>query len=132
MKTYTDVEQGKKLAKVLPSDSPDRWHQYCGTDDSGEPVYTPVAIRDHESDKDIPSWTYLALIEAIMRYMKESGVHTINGDGFSIQYDEHRHNLDFDIPDLSAVEDFIDAHVEVVLKLYERKPRDHEKSIQRV
>lgn len=68
MKAYTDIEQSKKLAEILPLESADMWYQHIGIsikDDSEKPIYFPMVIRDCESDKDIPCWSLTALIDVL-------------------------------------------------------------------
>ena len=60
MKSYTDLEQSKKLAEVLPLESADMWYQHTGIsikDGAEKQIYFPMVIRDSESDEDIPCWS---------------------------------------------------------------------------
>ena len=64
IKSYTDLQQSKKLAEILPIESADMWYQYTGIsikDGSEKPIYFPMVIRDDESDEDIPCWSLVAL-----------------------------------------------------------------------
>ena len=68
MKSYTDIEQSRKLAKILPIKSADMWYQYTGIsikDGSKKPIYFPMVIRDCESDEDIPCWSLVALLNIL-------------------------------------------------------------------
>ncbi len=65
IKSYTDLDQSKKLAEILPLESADMWYQYTGIsikDGSKKPIYFPMVIRDCESDEDIPCWSLVALL----------------------------------------------------------------------
>lgn len=65
IKAYTDLEQSKKLAEILPLESADMWYQHTGfsiKDGSQRPVYFPMVIRDCESGEDIPCWSLTALL----------------------------------------------------------------------
>ena len=65
IKSYTDLEQSKKLAEILPIESADMWYQHTGIsikDGSEKPIYFPMVIRDCESDEDIPCWSLAALL----------------------------------------------------------------------
>ena len=67
MKTYTDIEQSKKLAEILPPESADMWYQHTGysiVDGTEKPKYFPMVIRDWKSDDDIPCWSLTALLYA--------------------------------------------------------------------
>ena len=57
MKSYTDIEQSRRLSEILPIESADMWYQHIGYEhiaDSEVPTYIPMVIRDCESDVDIP------------------------------------------------------------------------------
>ena len=64
LKSYTDINQSKKLATILPIETADMWYQYTGIsikDGSKKPIYFPMVIRDCESDEDVPCWSLAAL-----------------------------------------------------------------------
>lgn len=78
MKSYTDIEQSKKLAEILPIESADVWwaERYGGkvTHDGQyivdeEPIYYISFIKPSEINysqdtvKDIPCWSLAALLE---------------------------------------------------------------------
>lgn len=79
MKSYTDIEQSKKLAKILPIESADMWwaERYAGRIVDNEyireekPVYYPCLVKPSEDNysldaiKDIPCWSLSALINAL-------------------------------------------------------------------
>ena len=80
MKNYTDVEQSKKLAEILPIESADVWwaERYGGkvTHDgqyivNEEPIYYISFIKPSEINysqdtvKDIPCWSLAALLDIL-------------------------------------------------------------------
>lgn len=68
IKSFSDLEQSRKLAEILPIESADMWYQYTGIsikDSSKKPIYFPMVIRDCESDEDIPCWSLAALLEVL-------------------------------------------------------------------
>lgn len=68
IKTYTDLEQSKRLVGILPPESADMWYQYIGAShevSSEKPLYYPMVIRDCETNKDIPCWSLAALINSL-------------------------------------------------------------------
>jgi hypothetical protein len=76
MKAYTDLEQSKKLAEILPIESADMWYQYTGIsikDGSEKPIYFPMVRRDCESDEDIPCWSLAALISVLPKEVEIDG-----------------------------------------------------------
>lgn len=70
MKSYTDLEQSKKLAKILPIESADMWYSYYGN-----PKYNPTIAYEGEqwflchirnsSHTDIPCWSFSALLDVL-------------------------------------------------------------------
>ena len=79
MKSYTDIEQSKKLAKILPIESTDLWYAetYEGKTDgwnfivSDTPYYSLSLVKPSENNysqnivKDIPCWSLSALLEQL-------------------------------------------------------------------
>lgn len=80
MKSYTDIEQSKKLAKILPIESADLWwaERYTGTvKENGEYIVdeTPFYYRSlvsasatnysQDTINDIPAWSLAALLNAV-------------------------------------------------------------------
>lgn len=62
MKAFTDIEQSKKLAKILPSDSADMCYRIVTYNLKDTHVYQPYCfVRTLKSD--IPCWSLAALIE---------------------------------------------------------------------
>ena len=93
IKSYTDLEQSKKLAKFLPLESADMWYQHTGfsiKDGSEKPIYFPMIIRDCESDKDIPCWSLSALISVLpntkLCHYNETYFGQYMGRGMSFQH----------------------------------------------
>lgn len=63
MKSYTDLEQSKKLAKILPLESADMsWKHYVS--DSAPEGYC-ISLDTVEYDTDIPCWSLAALIDIL-------------------------------------------------------------------
>ena len=70
MKSYTDIEQSKKLAEILPIESADMWYSYYGN-----PKYNPTIAYEGEqwflcqirnsSHTDIPCWSLAALLDIL-------------------------------------------------------------------
>lgn len=75
-KACTDLDQAKKLSKILPLESADMWFQYVGASyNKGveKPIYFPMVIRNSETDKDIPCWSLAALLSVIPKIVKIKG-----------------------------------------------------------
>ena len=127
MKAYTDLEQSKKLAEVLPLESADMWYQHTGIsikDGAEKQIYFPTVIRDSESDEDIPCWSLAALLEQLTYEIcdDDEGSSTClsmykKNDEYQLIYkDEYG---DFDDIETSVYKDFVDACYEMIIKLKE-------------
>ena len=96
MKSYTDIEQSKKLAEILPLESADMWYQHIGysiVNGTEKLRYFPMVIRDCVSDEDIPCWSLSALLRLMPPYLFEfeRGIDlniypNLNGKGWHCSY----------------------------------------------
>ena len=124
MKSYTDLEQSKKLAEILPFESADM-HYSTWTILDGEFIVSPNygnTIEDLQEDygnQIIPCWSLAALLSLIkdkygyfdLVYLKR----TVDGRANPLE-DVHRFSTDvYDVYKKEA----IDACYEMVLKLHE-------------
>ena len=131
MKAFTDLEQSKKLAKVLPLESADMWfaERYAGhVNDNGEyivaekPVYYLSLGKPSDTNytqdviRDIPCWSLAALLDIIpwgqvnrMNNSSKWEALSWKDSNFVAKY----HVEGFDTP--------IDACYELILKLHEHK-----------
>ena len=117
IKSYTDIEQSKKLAEILPLDTADMVYTMVNE------YHTPfVRIeKANELDKDdVCAWTLAALLEIIPKHIKGYNVLRIDiGDNdTSIWYYEVGCGVNNDLPDVTK-EYTIDACYEMILKLHE-------------
>ena len=64
MKSYTDIEQSKKLAEILPIESADMKFPYFGDGQYGETARFGEPI-EFSGGEDVPCWSLAALIELI-------------------------------------------------------------------
>ena len=97
MKSYTDLEQSKKLAEILPIESADMWWSRCTITDFGDNTLKvsyaiePCNISQFKNTKeDIPCWSLAALLRVIPKRFKNYNVLRIDmgKDTFAIWYDE--------------------------------------------
>ena len=138
IKSYTDIEQSKKLAEILPLESADMHYQYVLPKSSkikhnpeiGNPInalewynkgYTtsgkePITLDEY----CVPCWSLTTLLNVIPKRIKEYNVLRMDIDekDFSIWYDEVGCGVNIELPDI-AMECPIDACVEMILKLHE-------------
>lgn len=114
MKSYTDIDQSRKLSKILPIESADMWYQHIGwehivADNSEVPTYIPVVIRDSESDVDIPCWTLSSLLSVLN--CPELTQSSDGGWFIRTWHKEHPYSVD-------GVDNPVDACVEMIIKLH--------------
>ena len=64
MKAYTDINQSKKLAEILPIESADMTHRWFGKALNVD-CYEVSYGRDTINGKDIPCWSLAALINIL-------------------------------------------------------------------
>lgn len=116
MKGYTDLEQSKKLAEILPLESADmcwttfdeKWDAYLGAPN-------PDAIK-----KEIPCWSLAALFNVIPKRIKDYNVLRIDisENDFALWYDELGQGVNDELPDIT-MKSAVDVCVEMILKLNE-------------
>ena len=110
MKSYTDIEQSKKLKEILPFESADmEWLiDYYGLE---EPFSLPVKDRVNENEE--PCWSLAALLEIIR---KEIFLYLITDDrGYSC----HGRDKGGELYVTTWHDTPIDACVEIIIKLKE-------------
>lgn len=80
-KAYTDLEQSKKLAEILPLESADMWYSYYGDSKynhtiayKGEQWF--LCQTRNSSHSDIPCWSLAALLSVLSKT-----AHSIDEDG---------------------------------------------------
>jgi len=110
-KSYTDLEQSRKLAEILPLDSADMYYINGDID--------KIMLRKWENDMhdedDIPCWSLAALLkiipDVVVSTMKENSNKWEIASWNGIDLDQIISIDDFDNP--------VDACYEMVLKLHE-------------
>ena len=104
IKAYTDLEQSKKLAEILPPESADMYYDRYGT----------------PRPADIPCWSLAALLDVIPKHIKDYNVLRIDisENDTSIWYDEIGYGVNNDLPDIT-MESAVDACYEMIIKLNE-------------
>lgn len=117
MKAYTDLEQSKKLAKILPNETSDMYY-WCG--DENDIRFGGFA------EYDIPCWSLAALISILTSNCNRQTIDITRGgwlnDGkeftknFFISYEDSEDN-DFTLNN----KELIDTCVEMIEVLHEQK-----------
>lgn len=139
MKSYTDLEQSKKLAEILPIESADGFWEYHdkwrsegdeweGYEDypRAEPYleYTRKKNEWKEDKSDVPCWSLAALLNVIPYtiYKSDNEFYRLGIDKGYNDYAVWYNNNGFTITDLDVTSDnFVDACVEMIIKLHEQK-----------
>ena len=128
MKAYTDIEQSKKLAEILPIESADMWWSknfiyYNPTAAIGiSAEYSNVYTYKFGED-DIPCWSLAALLDQL-----EDVVVDENGYNYQLQiikeglqyYLVYEGVDDFASYDTPLFDDLVDACVEMIVKVKEK------------
>lgn len=113
MKSYTDLEQSKKLAEILPPESADMWF-----------ANGVIVARDSVDEPDdiksvFPCWSLAALLDIIPKRIKNYALRIdINNDFATVYYDEIGYGINNDLPNITT-ESAVDACYEMILKLHE-------------
>ena len=126
MKAFTDIQQSKKLAEILPLESADCYWDY----DEMQKFHRISWFEDgynKESqlmlnENNVCAWSLAALLSVIPKHIKDYNVLRIDisENDFAIWYDEIGYGVNNDLPNIT-MEFAVDACAEMVLKLYELK-----------
>ena len=127
IKAYTDIEQSKKLAKILPNKSADMCYiqdLLAGGKYGDYKPYIGDLIPAYGQDK-IRCWSLAALLDVL-----ESEIDGEEGETYQLNIEKdgtwwnvwYREQYDEANPiETKSTEDLIDAYVEMILKLHEQK-----------
>lgn len=134
IKSFTSLEQSKKLAEILPIESADMFcadvfdkdketHSYNFHILSTWGCNTFEELKDKENKflHFIPCWSLNALLDIIPKRIKDYNVLRIdiNEKDTAIWYDEIGYGVNNDLPDITK-ETAIDTCYEMILKLKEK------------
>jgi len=108
-KSYTDINQSKKLAKILPLESADMWYEYlpqlkCMS------LFPSVLPICHLFVNEVPCWSLAALMSVLPK------VH-----GLKPVLDLKEYSIRYGINLYTTASNPIDACYEMILKLHELK-----------
>lgn len=121
MKAYTDINQSKKLAEILPVESADMKFPYFGDGQYGTTALFGEPI-EFSGGKDIPCWSLAALLDILCPNITLD--HT-EGEGWSVIVNIVVENPNSILKDITTekviAETLIDACYEMTLKLHEQK-----------
>ena len=115
IKSYTDLEQSKKLAEILPLESADMYYSYYLNPISGASYYEdcPIFHIPINKNKSLPCWSLAALLgvlpEGIIENYYAPNLQKENGK-YSIAYGNDEL--------LCTASNPVDACVDLIEKLY--------------
>lgn len=111
MKSFTDLEQSKMLAKILPAKSADMW---WNIDFTNYPSIEENIGLYKESKVDIPCWSLTALLDIIPEGVME------NYYAPNIQKENGKYTIAYGNDNLLCIADNpVDACYKMILKLHE-------------
>lgn len=123
MKSYTDLEQSKKLAEILPIESADMgWNVFADNSVRCLPINDWDLNKDESNGvKFIPAWSLAALLD-IFPCSKESPIFNLTRGGWNQSFtrrtwEDENKNILYSCDGTSPV----DAVVELIIKLHEQK-----------
>jgi hypothetical protein len=106
MKSYTDIEQSKKLAEILPLESADMFYTSLNSD------YPWIWIDKYSMEaEDIPCWSLAALLSVLPYGYSSILTKSFDGKDYYCKIDGKTFETEADNP--------VDACVAMILKLHE-------------
>ena len=121
MKSYTDIEQSKKLAEILKWKTADMtWvNIYDENHMLSDHRIELIPFRFYQGI-GLPAWSLAALLSVIPKHIKDYNVLRIDisDNDFAIWYDEIGYGVNNDLPNIT-MEFAVDACYEMIIKLYE-------------
>lgn len=106
MKSYTDINQSKKLAEILPIDSADMCYRIVAYNPNDAHVYQPYCFVG-TLESDIPAWSLAALLNVLPSSTLDSS-------------DDHHYRLHSMERFTEWHDNPIDACYEMIMKLKEK------------
>ena len=120
MKSYTDIEQSKKLAEILQLESADMFYCYCMDIKTKECNYDETPTIEDKLYKrdigDIPCWSLAALLDVLPEGIIENWYIP------NLQKENSKYSIAYGDDELLYISDNpVDACYELILKLHELK-----------
>ena len=125
MKSYTDLEQSKKLAEILPLESADCFWDYDGLQKFHRISWFEEGYNKESQlrldENNVCAWSLAALLDAIPKCIGDYNIFRmdINDIDTSMWYDEIGYGVNTELPDIT-LESPTDACVEMIIKLHEQ------------
>ena len=124
MKAYTDLEQSKKLAEILPIESADMYYYTVNGDWEWYETPNVIERRDDLEEHAMPAWSLAALLEILPdEIIDDNGYNIlINIEKYDLKY-KVTYFTDLNFSDRISTDEYenlVDACVEMILKLHEQ------------
>ena len=123
MKSFTDIEQSKKLEEILSIDSADMWYWEWPTAPSYNNYEHPM-FHKGEDIHNVPCWSLAALLEILDDEItdEDGNDYNLNIIKEDLQYQLYYHDSWGRVEDIETdyYDDMVDACVEMILKLKEK------------
>lgn len=116
MKSYVDLEQSKKLVKILPIESADAFYDLAEPDKRRVPIIGNPDDYYDMKDWTIPCWSLAALMDILPNGTE---THKQVNESISCYFVEVYNNKKYFSTE--RYDNLIDAAVEMILKLHEEK-----------
>lgn len=129
MKSYTDIEQSRKLAGILPLESADMCYIKHSSSDNPNwefnEDFPPMILGNVHINEitagTLPCWSLAALLRVIPKHIKDYNVLRIDisDNDFAIWYDEIGYGVNDELPNITK-KSAVDACVNMIVKLKEK------------
>ena len=122
MKSFTDIEQSKKLAEILPIESADMWYWEFLTAPTYNDYSHPM-FHKGEGVRNVPCWSLAALLEQL-----DDEITDEDGNDYNLtivkenlQYQLYYHDSLGEVEDIETdyYDDLVDACYEMIIQLNE-------------
>ena len=124
IKSYTDLEQSRKLAEILPIESADMRYEKVCFDRPPEKCWYVKLSPPFKSDDIIPCWSLAALLEQLDDEFtdEEGNDYNLTIVKENLEYQLYYHDSWGQAEDIETDyhDDMVDACYELIIKLYKR------------
>ena len=118
IKSYSDLQQSKKLAEILPLESADMFWRHCNLDNLDYPIMQTEF--EYIRNANTPCWSLASLLNVLPDTIT-------NNNGIAFKLNIKKNIIEYSNPSLYLIHKFvksdnlIDACVEMIIKLNELK-----------
>lgn len=126
IKSYTSLEQSKKLVEILPLESADMYWMHGKLDNVKQNPTPNIIGNDHDEplwdDYDIPCWSLAALISILPQFIEFKGdKYYLRFMKDYVEYSNDEVSITGRCLHTTGNNNLVDASYEMILKLHEHK-----------